>query len=121
MLADLGIESYGIYIVFFWGLTGGSPPLLVNTSKPFTGQSVLDNMQKLRQHVITSPLGDVPRELVLTTVPSVLNDIAAAGPEAMRELAQLTRAVVFAGASLAVEIGDMLAAHGVNIVVCYGA
>jgi hypothetical protein len=61
------------------------------------------------------------RQLALTTVPSILNEIAAEGPEAMRELARLTRAVVFAGAPLSLEVGDLLAAHGANIIVCFGS
>lgn len=58
---------------------------------------------------------------MLLTGPSVLADIVTSGAEAIKALASGTRAVMFAGAALPVEIGDQLANGGVDLLSGYGS
>jgi hypothetical protein len=62
----------------------------------------------------------IKKEVFLATVPSILVDIATSGKQEMAQLASVTKGVIFGGAGLSDEVGDLLANNGVNLAVSYG-
>lgn len=59
--------------------------------------------------------------VLLVSIPYVLAEIQAAGPETMRELAKHTCQISYGGAPLDVTVGDQLAAYGARIMTTYGS
>jgi hypothetical protein len=106
-----------------FGIGSGLMPLLTHSNKPFTSQSVLVDGKKFRDHLQNCHPENlwIHREFMLATVPSILVDLAMTGPEAMRELGKTAGYVMYAGGGLSVEVGDMLAEHGINIFAGYGS
>ena len=101
----------------------GMAALLHETTKPFNGEMTLAVLQKMREFLDDTPLErlGVIKDLVLSTVPSILVDITNSGTVAVRHLARLTKGVIFAGAGLSREVGDMMADNGVSLSSAYGA
>jgi hypothetical protein len=64
---------------------------------------------------------DIKRGALLVTVPSILGDVANGGIPAIRRLAELTKGVVFGGARVSEELGDLLTENGVNLSSGYGS
>lgn len=99
------------------GVSCGAASLLADSTKPHTANSTMKEIKKLNQFLKENPLDKfgIVEGFMTVTVPSLLIDIAAKGPEEMQELAKLSRAVLFAGAPLPLDTGDLLAEHGVNL------
>lgn len=116
------LQGYGAFVLLLWSIAGGSPTFLVHSTKPFTGESVLVYTKRFYQHLQTQPLDqfDLPNEVVLASVPSIMVDIATAGNGVIKDLVENTRAVVVGGAGLPLKVGDLLTEQGVNIVMGYG-
>ena len=110
-------------VVLLWGITGGSPSLLVQSAKPFTGESVLYYTKKYYDYIQTQSLENfsIPKDVLLLSIPSVLVEIFNAGDDALKELAKYTRAVMTGGAALPLEVGDRATELGVNIANGYGS
>lgn len=106
----------------FFSPTVGTISLVESSNKPFTAESTLITLTKLNRFMETTPLEKlgVKKDLILGTVPSILMDIATSGVESIDRLASLTYSVAYGGAALPLEVGDLLAEHGVNLSVGYG-
>src|ERR1700749_1918658 len=101
-----------------FGIACGSAAFITHSNKPFTGESVLHDGKKFRAYLQSQPLEKfgMHKEFMLATVPSILVDVAAAGPETMNDFAKMAAFVIYGGGALALDIGDTLAEHGVNII-----
>ena len=82
----------------------------------------MEVLKKFKNFLDETPLErlEVRKEVILVTVPSILMDIAGQGEDSMKRLASQTKCIVFGGAPLPVETGDLLANHGVNLAGGYG-
>jgi len=62
----------------------------------------------------------ITKDVLLMTVPSILAEIVAGGPESIETLRQNVCSVIYAGATLPDVVGDKLANHGVIIQNVFG-
>ncbi|KZS90163.1 acetyl-CoA synthetase-like protein [Sistotremastrum niveocremeum HHB9708] len=85
----------------------GCPILLVHSNRPLTGEGFLRYL-------------DPFSEVIVTAIPSVLEEVAEAGPESMKKLASKVKAIFWGGANLDRAAGEALTAHGVPLVMAYG-
>jgi hypothetical protein len=115
------LQTVGSTVVLFPPACGCAS-LLHTTSKPFNGELTLATLEKFYAFLEGMPLEQfgMKRGFLLFTVPSILVDIVNAGTGAIQRLGQLARGVIFVGAQLSVEIGDMLADNGVILSSGYG-
>jgi hypothetical protein len=116
-------QAYGCWITFLWGVATGSPNFLVHSAKPFTGESVLRDTVKLHQYLQTTSIErfGLPKEVALASIPSIAMEIAGAGLEAIDTLAKHSKALMLGGAGTPLDIGNLMAERGVNVMIGYGS
>lgn len=85
----------------------GGPILFARSNKPVTGDALLRHLR---------PFSDV----LLAAIPSILQEVAEAGEDAMKELASRVKIAFFGGAALDQEAGDLLSKNGVQLQTSYG-
>lgn len=83
------------------------PILFVESKKPITGDALIHHLK---------PFFNV----ALIPIPSILQQVANAGPDAMRALASHLKVAFYGGAGLDVNAGNLLRAHGVPVVAGFG-
>lgn len=95
-------------------LSVGSVPLFVSSNKPYTPESVLASVTKFKNYLYSLPFEKqgILKDMMLVTIPSILEGIIAMGPEAIQTLARDTGSIMYAGAPLPVVSGNKLAEKG---------
>jgi hypothetical protein len=121
-MANINNKGFGGHLVVLFGPSCGSVPLLATTNKPITAELTQNVLKKYNEFLEAAPLKKfgIKKEVILLTIPSILVDIANSGNQEMEHLASTTKGVIYAGAGLSEDIGDLLADNGVNLTAGYG-
>jgi hypothetical protein len=125
------MQGMGAYTFIMWPIGSSVTPTFVSFRRPPTAESVLEDLQTLYDHTMSScasstetseKSSDVNMETapILFTPPSILEDLAALGSEAIDKLARLAHRVIYSGAPLQKAVGDELVRHGVQLVSLFG-
>lgn len=109
-----------MHCFLFFGQSCGCIPLLDASKNLPRGETTLTTLKRFNEYlgeniIRSSRFGIVPG-VVLLTVPAILSDIASLGLEAIKALADGTRAVTYGGAPLPLEIGDTLTENGIDLI-----
>lgn len=125
----------GAYVAIIWPLSSSVIPTFISFQTPPTIESVIRDLEALHAlppwisstHAAENPASEqrakrAEANTILFTPPSFLTDLAR-GDEPLdtcKTLARLTRRVIYSGAGLDHETGDMLVGQGVNLCGCFG-
>lgn len=101
-------QAMGVFSLFTIPITLGAQVVFHTLHAPLHMDTFLPCLRKFEKTFVIS-------------IPYILTEIHAAGPDAMRELAKHTSLMAYGGAPLDPAVGDDLVAHGVRIAATYGS